>query len=67
MAKRAISSLRSPLDNLAEGLKNPKLAAGDRIIALPTLGRQRPSPMKKTIGDLSNEHRVLVGLDLCPH
>ena len=45
-------------------LKNPTLAAGDQIIALPTLVRKLPEPIKKIIGDLSNEHRVLVGLDL---
>ncbi len=45
-------------------LKNPKLAAGDQILALPTLVRRLPPPMKKIIGDLSNEVRVLVGLDL---
>jgi circadian clock protein KaiB len=47
-------------------LKNPKLAAGDQIIAVPTLVRRLPPPMKKIIGDLSNAHRVLVGLDLRP-
>lgn len=45
-------------------LVNPKLAAGDQIIAVPTLVRRLPPPMKKIIGDLSNEERVLVGLDL---
>ena len=44
--------------------KNPKLAAGDQIFALPTLVRRLPKPVKKIIGDLSNEERVLVGLDL---
>ena len=43
---------------------NPKLAAGDQIFALPTLVRRLPKPVKKIIGDLSNEERVLVGLDL---
>src|SRR5688500_8365675 len=47
-------------------LKNPKLAAGDQILALPTLVRQLPEPIKKIIGDLSDEDRVLVGLDLKP-
>ncbi len=47
-------------------LKNPKLAAGDQILALPTLVRKLPQPIKKIIGDLSNEVRVLVGLDLRP-
>ena len=45
-------------------LKNPRLAAGDQILAVPTLVRRLPPPMKKIIGDLSNEERVLVGLDL---
>jgi circadian clock protein KaiB len=46
--------------------KNPRLAAGDQILALPTLVRQLPKPIKKIIGDLSNEARVLVGLDIQP-
>lgn len=45
-------------------LKNPKLAAGDQILAIPTLVRKLPTPARKIIGDLSNEIRVLVGLDL---
>ena len=45
-------------------MEHPQLARGDQIIALPTLVRRLPSPMKKIIGDLSNEERVLVGLDL---
>jgi circadian clock protein KaiB len=45
-------------------LENPKLAQGDQIIALPTLVRQLPPPVKKIIGDLAEEERVLVGLDL---
>ena len=44
-------------------LKNPQLAAGDQILAVPTVVRQLPEPIKKIIGDLSNEERVLVGLD----
>lgn len=44
--------------------KTPKLAAGDQILALPTLVRRLPKPIKKIIGDLSNEERVLVGLDV---
>jgi circadian clock protein KaiB len=47
-------------------LKNPMLAADDQILAIPTLVRKLPTPMKKIIGDLSNETRVLVGLDLRP-
>lgn len=47
-------------------LKKPQLASGDQILAIPTLVRRLPSPMKKIIGDLSNTERVLVGLDLVP-
>jgi circadian clock protein KaiB len=47
-------------------LVNPKLAAGDQILAVPTLVRQLPEPIRKIIGDLSNEERVLVGLDVQP-
>ena len=46
--------------------QNPRLAAGDQILALPTLVRRLPKPVKKIIGDLSNEERVLVGLDVRP-
>lgn len=47
-------------------LKHPRLAAGDQILAVPTLVRKLPVPIKKIIGDLSNEERVLVGLDVQP-
>ncbi len=47
-------------------LRNPQLARGDQILAIPTLVRKLPQPMKKIIGDLSNTERVLVGLDLRP-
>ncbi len=47
-------------------LKNPTLAAGDQILAIPTLVRKLPEPVRKIIGDLSNTERVLVGLDLRP-
>jgi circadian clock protein KaiB len=47
-------------------LQHPQLAAGDQIVAIPTLVRQLPHPLKKIIGDLSNTERVLVGLDLRP-
>jgi circadian clock protein KaiB len=47
-------------------LENPQLAQGDQILAIPTLVRKLPPPLKKIIGDLSNEERVLVGLDLRP-
>jgi circadian clock protein KaiB len=47
-------------------LVTPKLAAGDQIVALPTLVRRLPPPLKRVIGDLSNTERVLVGLDIRP-
>jgi circadian clock protein KaiB len=45
-------------------LKNPKLARDHQILALPTLVRRLPPPIRKIIGDLSNTERVLIGLDL---
>jgi circadian clock protein KaiB len=45
-------------------LKNPKLARDHQILAVPTLVRQLPDPVRKIIGDLSNVERVLVGLDV---
>ena len=45
-------------------MKNPQLAAGDQILAIPTLVRKLPEPLRKIIGDLSNTERVLVGLDI---
>jgi circadian clock protein KaiB len=45
-------------------LKNPRLAKGDQIVAIPTLVRKLPEPLKKIIGDLANTERVLVGLDI---
>jgi circadian clock protein KaiB len=47
-------------------MKNPQLAQGDQILAVPTLVRKLPSPIRKIIGNLSNTERVLVGLDLRP-
>lgn len=47
-------------------LKNPQLAEGDQIFAIPTLVRKVPEPIRRIIGDLSNEERVLVGLDIRP-
>jgi circadian clock protein KaiB len=51
---------------LIDLLQNPQLARGDQIVAIPTLVRNLPAPMRKIIGDLSNTERVLVGLDLRP-
>ena len=71
----AFTNLKKLCDEHLEGryrievidlLKNPQLARGDQILAIPTLVRKLPSPIKKIIGDLSNAERVLVGLDLRP-
>jgi circadian clock protein KaiB len=59
-------------DHLADGysievidlLEHPQLSKGDQILAIPTLVRRLPKPMRKIIGDLSDTHRVLIGLDL---
>jgi circadian clock protein KaiB len=48
-------------------LLKPQLAEGDQIFALPTLVRKFPEPMRKIIGDLSNEEKVLVGLNIVPY
>lgn len=70
---RAISNLNRICRTHLEGrfsievidlLKTPQLAAGEQILALPTLVRRLPEPVRKIIGDLSNEERVLVGLDI---
>jgi circadian clock protein KaiB len=47
-------------------LVNPQLASGDQILAIPTLVRKVPVPIRKIIGDLSNEEKVLVGLNIRP-
>ena len=47
-------------------LANPELAQADQIVAIPTLIRKRPPPVKRIIGDLSNTERVLVGMELVP-
>ncbi|MFD1874167.1 circadian clock KaiB family protein [Hymenobacter bucti] len=47
-------------------LQFPQLAEGDQILAIPTLVRKVPEPIRKIIGDLSNEEKVLVGLDIRP-
>jgi circadian clock protein KaiB len=69
----AISNLRKFCDEHLAGrytievidlLENPKLARTDQIVAIPTLVRKMPSPMRKIIGDLSDRERVLVGFDL---
>ncbi len=47
-------------------LVQPQLAEGDQILAIPTLVKKVPEPVRKIIGDLSNEEKVLVGLDIRP-
>ncbi|HEU5124311.1 MAG TPA: circadian clock KaiB family protein [Verrucomicrobiae bacterium] len=47
-------------------LKKPQLASGDQILAVPTLVRRLPRPMRKIIGDLSNKEKLLIGLDMQP-
>lgn len=46
--------------------QNPQLAAGDQIVAIPTLVRKLPEPLRRIVGDLSNTERTLVGLQLRP-
>jgi circadian clock protein KaiB len=74
-AARAFSNLRKICDEHLAGrysievidlIQTRALGRGDQILALPTLVRQLPTPIKKIIGDLSNTERVLVGLDLRP-
>lgn len=69
----ALANLRSYCETHLKGryqievidlLQHPQLAEGDQILAIPTLVRKVPSPIRKIIGDLSNQERVLVGLDL---
>jgi len=69
----ALTNLKKICDEYLEGryeleiidlLQTPQLARGDQILAVPTLVRRLPEPVKKIIGDLSNTERVLVGLDL---
>ena len=47
-------------------LKQPQLAAGDQIVAIPTLVRKLPEPLRRIVGDLRNTERTLVGLNLAP-
>ncbi len=69
----ALANLRKICEKYLEGeyqieiidlQKNPQLAKGDQIFAIPTLVRKLPPPIRKIIGDLSNTERVLVGLDI---
>ena len=69
----ALSNLKKICDEHLKGkyhvevidlMKNPQLAQGDQILAIPTLVKKLPVPVRKIIGDLSNTDRVLIGLDL---
>ena len=69
----AFANLKKICDEHLEGkysievvdlVKNPKLAKGDQIVAIPTLVRKLPPPLKKIIGDLSNKEKVMVGLNM---
>lgn len=71
----ALSNLKKYAEEYLEGkysieiidlLVNPQLAEDDQILAVPTLVRKFPEPIRKIIGDLSNEERVLVGLNIKP-
>ncbi len=71
----ALANLRRICESNLEGrysievidlLENPQLARGDQILAIPTLVRRLPEPIKKIIGDLSQTERVIVGLDIRP-
>ena len=74
-AQAAINNLKKICEEHLQGrytievidlLVTPQLAAGDQIVALPTLVRRLPPPLKRIIGNLSNAERVLVGLDIRP-
>jgi len=74
-AARALENLKAICEEHLAGLyrievidllENPRLARGDQIVAVPTLVRKLPVPVRKIIGDLSDRDRVLVGLDLRP-
>jgi len=73
---RAFANLKKICDEHLEGkyrieiidlLKNPSLAKGEQIIAIPTLVKKIPPPARKIIGDLADTERVLVGLDIRPN
>jgi len=71
----ALSNLKKYCEEYLQGqytievidlLEKPQLAEGDQIFAIPTLVKKVPEPVRKIIGDLSNEEKVLVGLDIRP-
>jgi circadian clock protein KaiB len=72
---KALSNIRKYAEEYLKGiysieiidlLVSPQLAEGDQILAVPTLVRKFPEPIRKIIGDLSNEEKVLVGLNIKP-
>ena|SRR5215203_1457432 len=74
-SKLALSNLKRYCEQHLKGmyvievidlLKKPQLAEGDQILAIPTLVKKVPEPIRKIIGDLSNEEKVLVGLNIRP-
>lgn len=74
-AKRALANIRRICEEHLAGqysvevidlLERPGLAEGEQILAVPTLVRRLPPPLRKLIGDLSDSHKVIVGLDIRP-
>ena len=72
---KAVENLRAICEEHLKGryeltvidvFQQPVLAKNEQIIAVPTLIKKLPAPLRRIVGDLSNEHRVLVGLDLKP-
>ncbi len=75
-SKRAIETLSSICENELKGdwelevvdlLEKPQLADEDKIIAVPTLIKKLPPPVRRVVGDISDKEKVLVGLDIIPH
>ncbi|MEP7052003.1 MAG: circadian clock KaiB family protein [Pseudomonadota bacterium] len=74
-SSRSIETLRAICEEHLKGryellvvdvFQQPSLAKDEQIIAVPTLIKKLPAPLRRIVGDLSNEHRVLMGLDLMP-
>ncbi|HYQ41714.1 MAG TPA: circadian clock KaiB family protein [Polyangiaceae bacterium] len=74
-SSKAVENLRAICEEHLKGryeltvidvFQQPVLAKNEQIIAVPTLIKKLPAPLRRIVGDLSNEHRVLVGLDLKP-
>lgn len=75
-SQAAISNLKAFCEEYLKGrytievidlIRNPRLAQGDQILAIPTLVRRVPEPLKRIIGDLSQKEKVLVGFNLKPN